>query len=191
MLDKKGHQGRPTFQMAQKYLKYFRLKGKKLNNANEARIALMEGRPCLCRFYLDEKGWHNFEEFYKKNPTTKLTKKIMEETHQCIIKDKPGGHAAVFISIEKDCLKFLNSSGEKFGDKGYFRIKDENLLDHLEFMDIYWDELDLTKEEIEKYNNNYLSFINQVSKYLSQPNIDIKKELEKEVVCPECKNNLL
>ena len=87
-------------------------------------------------------------------------------------------------------MKFLNSSGEKFGDKGYFKIEDENVLDHLEFMDIYWEESDLTKEEIEKYNNNYLSFINQVSKYLSQPNIDIKKELEKEIICPKCKNNL-
>ena len=65
------------------------------------------------------------------------------------------------------------------------------MLDHFEFMDIYWEESDLIEEEIEKYNNNYLSFINQVSKYLSQPNIDIKKELEKEVICPECKNNLL
>ena len=77
MLDKKEHQGRPTFHMAQKYLKYFRLKGKKIN-ADEARIAIIEGRPCLCRFYLDEKGWHNFEEFfYQKKPTEIFTKKIM------------------------------------------------------------------------------------------------------------------
>ena len=53
-------------------------------------------------------------------------------------------------------------------------------------MDIFWYESDLTQEERDNYNNNYLSFIKQASNYLSDPNINIKEELKKNVKCPKC-----
>ena len=53
-------------------------------------------------------------------------------------------------------------------------------------MDIFWYESDLTPEEINKYNNNYLSFINQASNYLSDSNINIKEELNKNFECLLC-----
>ena len=34
----------------------------------------------------------------------------------------------VLTSIEKNGLKFLNSWGKSFGDKGYFRIENEDVL---------------------------------------------------------------
>ena len=55
--------GRNVFKKAKKYPKYFKLRGEKVN-AIEARKAVMKGRPCLCRFYLDGNQWHNFFRFF-------------------------------------------------------------------------------------------------------------------------------
>ena len=103
----------------------------------------MKGRPCLCKFYLDKKQWHNFFEFFTQNKTGILTKQIINK--KCITTniDEPGGHAVVLIEIEEKCLKFLNSWGKDWGDKGYFRIENEDVLENLEFMDIIWYESDL------------------------------------------------
>ena len=110
------------FKIADKYLKDFKLRGKRIQ-AIEARKAVMKGRPCLCKFYLDKKQWHNFFEFFTQNKTGILTKQIINK--KCITTniDEPGGHAVVLIEIEEKCLKFLNSWGKDWGDKGYFRIE--------------------------------------------------------------------
>ena len=151
----------------------------------------MKGRPCLCRFSLDKYGWHNFSEFFENNPQGILTKQIMNQRHNnCIINDTGGGHAVVLTSIEKNSLKFLNSWGKNFGDKGYFRIENEKVLDDIQFMDIFWYESDLTDEEINNYNNNYLTFIKQASNYLSDSNINIRDELKKDVECLKCRGKL-
>ena len=186
-LDPEEKQGRPVFQIAFKYLKLFKLRGKVVSS-NEARNAVLRGRPCLAKFYLDANGWQNFSEFFNKNPKGILTKKIIEKKNDKIT-DTPGGHAIVLTEVEENCLKFLNSWGRNWADNGYFRIENENVL-NLEFMDIFWYESDLTKEEKNKYNNNFLSFIKQASNYFSNPNINIKEQLKKEVKCQKCNNNL-
>lgn len=62
-----------------------------------------------------------------------------------------GGHAVVLINDDDNRLEFLNSWGTGFADKGFFCIKDENVLDQLKFYDVYWYESDLTQNEIQSY----------------------------------------
>ena len=188
--DNENNQGRKVFKIAEKYLKLYKLRGK-IISPDEARKAVIQGRPCLCSFFLDKFGWHNFSEFFHNNPKGILTKQIMNQKHnQCNINNTSGGHAVVLTSIEKNCFKFLNSWGKSFGDEGYFRIENEKVLNDIQFMDIFWYESDLTDEEINKYNNNYLSFIKQASNYLSNSNVNIKEELKKKVFCPICNEEL-
>ena len=78
--DDKSKQGRGVFKIAEKYLKFYKLRGK-IISPNEARKAVMKGRPCLCRFSLDKYGWHNFSEFFENNPQGILTKQIMNHRH--------------------------------------------------------------------------------------------------------------
>ena len=54
-LDPKEKQGRTVFEIAFKYLKFFKLRGKVVSS-NEARNAVLRGRPCLAKFYLDANG---------------------------------------------------------------------------------------------------------------------------------------
>ena len=170
-------QGRNVFKVANKYLNDYKLRGRIISN-NEARNAVMKGRPCLCSFYLNEKKWQNFSEFFKSNPKGILTNQIINKPVKNIY-DKDGGHAVVLVEIEENCLKFLNSWGKGFGDNGHLRIENENVLDYIKFMDIFWYESDLSQDEINKYNNNYLYFIRQASNYLSNKNINIKDEMKK------------
>ena len=188
--DDENNQGRPLFNIARNYLAKYGLRGR-IISSYEARKALIKGRPCLCRFYLDGYGWHNFSEFFRNNPKGVLTKNYIDKRNfELTEDDEEGGHAVVLTSIEKNGLKFLNSWGKSFGDKGYFRIENEDVLSNLEFMDVFWYESDLTQNEISLYYNNYLAFIKQASNYLSDPNINIKEELKKEVQCPKCDKNL-
>ena len=149
----------------------------------------MKGRECLSRFYLNAKKWHNFREFFSKNPKGILTKKIIEQPIDENIKLNEldaGGHAVVLISIEENCLVFLNSWGPSFGDKGYFRIENEDVLDNMKFMDVFWYLSDLTKEERDYYDKYHLNFIKQSSKFLTESNISIKDLENKNEKCYKC-----
>jgi hypothetical protein len=171
--------------------KYFKLRAQKIENPDQARKAVMEGRPCLCFFSLMKESWETFKNFFnnKENSKSILTKDIIRRNNNGRKKGRIG-HAVVFISIEDNCLKFLNSYGKDWGDNGYFRVENEEVLDNLTFFDIFWDEKDLTEEEKKTYNN-YLSYIKQTSILLSKPNFDMNEEMKKKVECPKCKEQLL
>jgi C1A family cysteine protease len=51
------------------------------------------------------------------------------------------------VSNENGNLTFINSWGQKWGDDGYFTIENENVLDHLQFFDVYWLPSDMTAKE--------------------------------------------
>ena len=48
--DNENNQGRKVFKIAEKYLKLYKLRGK-IISPDEARKAVIQGRPCLCRFF--------------------------------------------------------------------------------------------------------------------------------------------
>ena len=75
--DKKGEQGRNIEKILEKYLHLYKLRYREVS-PEEARYAVMKGRPCLCRFYYNEKKWHNFSNFFAKYPKGILTKEIIE-----------------------------------------------------------------------------------------------------------------
>ena len=76
----------------------------------------------------------NFCEFFgeKTNSKRVLTKEIINQKPKKY-ESKEGGHAVVLPSIEKNCLKFLNSWGPNWGDEGYFRIENEEVFNDTEW----------------------------------------------------------
>ena len=158
-------EGGDTFGILNEYLVNYRLHHK-IVKEDEARKAIMETRPCVAKFRLTERQWENFENFYEQNPKGILTKEIINKPNNYSDEDG-GGHAVVLTHISKDYLKFLNSWGCNWGDNGYFKIKDAEVLG-VEFADIYWETSDLTSDEITYYNN----YMNNLTKKINDSLFD-------------------
>lgn len=57
----------------------------------------------------------------------------------------------VLISCDPNCLTYMNSWGQDFADGGFFRVKEESVLNDTTFFDVYWTVNDLMPSEIEAY----------------------------------------
>ena len=74
--DPKNEQGRYAFITIKKHIEKFRLRCAEIN-AKEARRVVIEGRPCLACFYLDQYKWRNFSNFFYYNKKGILTREIL------------------------------------------------------------------------------------------------------------------
>jgi C1A family cysteine protease len=68
-----------------------------------------------------------FQTFYSQ---TNLTQQIINRPRSTseLKKEEEGGHAVILMSYDFDHLRFLNSWGKDWGDKGFFKISDANVL---------------------------------------------------------------
>lgn len=94
---------------------------------------------------------------------------------------KPGGHAVVLMRCDPHCLTFMNSWGQNFADGGFFRVKDQAVLNETKFYDVYWTENDLKENEKEAYKRKCAERAKQLSDTFPST-----KELPYE--CPKCHN---
>ena len=81
--------------------------------------AITSSRPVVATFSLTDNEWDSFEEFFKRNPKGILTKKeigITARPPEAAV----FGHAVVLTSFDSECLRLLNSWGEKWADMGFF-----------------------------------------------------------------------
>ena len=173
-----GKDGADTSDVLQKFCKENDLQSEKVST-KEAKEAIVEKRSVVARFQLTKDEWDAFSEFYKNNPTGILTQNELDVRKRPTNPSPPtSGHAVVLTSYNNKCLIFMNSWGQKWGDKGFFRVQNAELL-QLEFFDVYWTSDDLSEGEI-KYYDNYGS---EVAKMLMK----LLKGLQKaEYTCPEC-----
>ena len=91
-----------------------------------------------------------------------------------------GGHAAVLIRCLPNCLVFMNSWGQRFGDGGFFRVQDERVLHNMEFFDIYWEEEDLTSSEKKAFERKG---VDEWKKFLNK----FQSIQKLSYACPHCK----
>ena len=194
------NKGKKNSELAEKYLykedeqiidneNKFRLRYKKIDKNNESKIRriIIKGRPCLASFGLTKNQWKKFYDFFKENPKGILTKNDINSNENKEVEKI--GHAVVLIAIEKNCLVFLNSYGEGFGDKGYFRVENSNVL-HIRYYDIYWDESCLTKKEKDYYYNIHLEIVRKTCKYLMSTKDKIEELKNKNFDCLNCSNKI-
>ena len=92
---------------------------------------------------------------------------------------KRGGHAVVLIRCDPNCLTFMNSWGQEFADSGFFRVKDQKVLNDTTFFDVYWTEDDLEESEKLAYKKSCTERAKQVSRiFTSTQDLPYK--------CPKC-----
>ena len=166
---KKKIKHKDTFKILRKISKQFKLE---LNEVDEigARKAVMNTRMCVARFGLTKKQWKKFDDFYKKEPKGILKKEIIGIRQK---DEKLLGHAVVLTQIFKDHLYFLNSYGPNWGDNGFFRVENAEVL-NAKFIEIYIEPQKYTDDQKKDYNIFNNNIKNNLSKFLFEDNyIDI------------------
>ena len=156
-------QGGNTLKILKEFAINYRLHSKEVSE-EEARKEIMKTCPCITRFKLTAMQWGNFRKFFAENPKGILTKEIINQNNY-YPNEKEESHSVLLTHISKDYLKFLNSWGNNFADNGYFKVKDGDVLGAI-FYDISWELSDLTKEEIESYNNYMNELKNDINNYV-------------------------
>ena len=147
-----------------------RIIGKKykfeLKEVNEigARKAIMKTRICVVRFGSTSNQWNNFYLFYRLYPKCILTKEFLGKRKEG---EKLKGHAVVLTEIFLNHLYFLNSYGKNWGDNGYFRVKNAEVL-NAKFMEIYIEPYNYTLEQRSKFEDLNNNIKNGISKELFQ-----------------------
>ena len=110
-----------------------------------AQEAITKKRPVLARFGCTEAQWNIFRRFFRCNEGKILTEKDLD-----INMRTPGegrtGHAVVLTSFNSHSLCLMNSWGTGWGDNGFFRVQNADVL-NMKFVDVFWDESDLTPSE--------------------------------------------
>ena len=166
---KKKIKHKDTFKILRKISKQYKLE---LNEVDEigARKAVMNTRMCVARFGLTKKQWKKFDDFYKKEPKGILKKEIIGIRQK---DEKLLGHAVVLTQIFKDHLYFLNSFGPNWGDNGFFRVENAEVL-NAKFIEIYIEPQKYTDDQKKDYNIFNNNIKNNLSKFLFEDNyIDI------------------
>jgi len=185
MISEHGKDNAYTYEVLQKICPKYRLHCRKVCMKG-AKEAIVEKRPVVAIFYLTNDEWGAFENFYDTNPFGVLTQNELD------VRKRPKnpsprtfGHAVVLTSYNSKCLTFMNSWGEKWGAKGFFRVQNAKVLgDQLEFIDVYWELKDLSEVEKEKYQK----YGSKLAKRL----IGFLEGLEfAEYTCPECEQSSL
>ena len=168
--------GVPTIRVLEKMCPKYRLRCKRVN-LKGAMEAVTSSRPVVATFRLTDDEWESFDDFYESNPEGILTKEVIDKT-ACPPKPDDDGHAVVLTSFDSGCLRLLNSWGEKWGDMGFFRVQNANVLG-LKFIDVYWTENDLKEEEIIYFKKHGSTVARQLMELLPS----LKRA---EYTCPKC-----
>ena len=166
---------------------------------NEAKIAVMKGRPCIASFYLSGKQWANFSEFFYDdiNKYKYLDSNfINKDDYPKIYYDGPKsvGHAVVLIENKNEGMTFLNSWGIGFGDFGKFRIKNGDVLtdgnnnNKIKFYDVYWTLNDLSYDEKKYYKENHEIVISNTLSFIMGSKQKIDELMNKNIICNKCNN---
>ena len=156
---KKNMEHRDTFEILKRISDKYKFD---LNIVDEigARKAVMKTRICVVRFGLTKIQWKNFCYFYEINPKAILTKNILGERKKG---EKLKGHSVILTQIFPDHLYFLNSYGKKWGDDGYFRVQNAEVL-NAKFMEISIEPYNYTDEQKGKFEQ----VVNKVYATISQ-----------------------
>ena len=131
-----------TLTLLQKMCPKYRLRCQQVD-LKGAMEAITSSRPVVATFWLTKREWQRFANFFERNPNGILTK---EEIKMAARRTDTIGHAVVLTSFDSQCLRMLNSWGETWGNMGFFRVQNADVLG-MEFIDVFWDTEDLTEDE--------------------------------------------
>ncbi|CAF1056645.1 unnamed protein product, partial [Rotaria magnacalcarata] len=131
-----------------KWCPIYRLRYERIEELG-ARQAIEAERSVLATFSLFEQEWTNFSNFYNSYPTGILERKDLG-MHSSLTNEY--SHAVVLTKTNTTYLTFMNSWGMSFADNGFFKVRDQSVL-NLSFYDVYWTLEDLKDSEIRGFQS--------------------------------------
>ncbi|XP_062407049.1 uncharacterized protein LOC134098110 [Sardina pilchardus] len=148
LVAKYGKDGASTLSVVKEVCPQYRLQCEQVDEEG-AKAAVAAMRPVIATFHLTDQEWDLFSEFYKDNPEGILTRSVID------IRERPpgaelSGHAVVMSRCSSERLRLMNSWGRGWGDQGFFRIQNADVLG-LKFVDVFWTLDDLRQEEKDAY----------------------------------------
>ncbi|XP_052790639.1 uncharacterized protein LOC128224705 [Mya arenaria] len=148
MITAYGNSGANTFMVLQTVCLKYRLRCQEISPQG-ALEAVVAKRIVVAKFRLTDREWETFRDFYGREPNGILTRAIID-VRQRSPSETQSGHAVVLTSYNSRCLILMNSWGDTWADMGFFRVESTDVLG-LRFMDVYWNEEDLTENEKASY----------------------------------------
>lgn len=175
-----GDKGANTKQVLTEYCKMFRFHCREVDEEG-ARNALNKQRPVVATFSLYDNQWNVFEHFWH---TKREQKRVMKAEDLPTGKSGKGdgGHAVSLISHGKDGLRFLNSWGTNWGDGGFFRVQNGQVL-QMTFYDVFFYEEDLTQNEKKAWKKKASEVVQDVEKMFPYSSATLQ------YICPLCEGS--
>lgn len=187
-----GEKGADVRLVLDRTVRQYRLQFKKVG-VKHAKYAVDEGRPVIVRFSLDRNQWKGFSNFFERNPKGILQPEDLDKQHVEEIGGESNAniqsHACVLVEHTPKYLKFMNSWGPDWGDCGFFRVADRQVLitpeinSSMEYFDVFWDLDDLTDLEKARFQKGGAEALAKGGKKFSHAFQRIEK------VCPRCGGN--
>ncbi|XP_045168868.2 uncharacterized protein LOC123531720 [Mercenaria mercenaria] len=163
MINRHGRHGANTLRVLEEICPMYRLRCREVD-VNGAMEAITEKRPVVAKFRLTREEWNTFHRFYERNRTGILTSRDLDICRRRRNSDT-SGHAVVLTSFDSECFRLMNSYGEDWGDTGFFRIENAEVLD-LKFIDVYWESGDLSQRERRSYSQHGTEVADKLMKTL-------------------------
>jgi hypothetical protein len=142
---------------------FYRLRYKKVEEL-EARQAINARRPLVATFRLRKEQWDAFIEFYENNRQGILQARDLQTGSSST---ETSGHAVVLMRCDATSLTFMNSWGTQFANGGFFKVKDQSVL-NLSFYDVYWELEDLTESEKAAYQSRVRDLGQELTRILPE-----------------------
>ena len=141
--------------------------------------AVASSRPVIATFKLTCKELDKFKEFFKTNGKGILTKKEIDVTARPSNFKGPG-HAVVLTSFNSEYLRLLNSWGFEWGDDGFFKVQNADVLG-FKFYDVYWEIEGLNEKE----KTSFKELGSKRAKWLMETLPSLQRD-DYTVKCPRC-----
>lgn len=149
-----GRSGANTLNVLKEFCPKYRLHCKAVD-INDAKNAVNTKRPVVATFRLNDIEWVKFSKYFKENRTGILTKSHID-TREVEYEGDQSGHAVILTGFNDRSLRLMNSWGDEWADKGFFKVENSEVLD-FKFIDVFWTPNDLSPNEIdyfEKYGHD-------------------------------------
>ena len=176
-----GKEARPIKPVLEKMCKKYHLRYKPVE-LEDAMEAVASSRPVIATFWLTLDEWGRFEEFFITNRKGILTKRVID------IRARPEnpkefGHAVVLTSFNGEHLRLLNSKGPHWGDNGFFKVQNADVLGFT-FYDVYWEIEDLNEKE----KTSFKELESKRAKWLMETLPSLQRD-DYTVKCPRCQQD--